>query len=62
MVVFLAGHGTELLISMGPAGHFLPRDIYSLKGEKGKGFVSNIIPETEVGERLWPIAEQKANL
>ena len=62
MVVFLAGHGTELLISMGPAGHFLSLDVSPWKGEKGKGLVSNIIPETEVGERLWPIAEQKANL
>ena len=62
MVVFLAGHGTELLISKGPARHFLHRNISPWKGEKGKGLVPNAIPRTEVGEWFRPIAEKKANL
>jgi len=62
VVVFLAGHGTELLISKGPAGHFLPRPVSPWKGEKGKGLLPNAIPGTEVGEWLRPIAEKNANL
>ena len=62
MVVFLAGHGTELLISKGPAGHFPPWNVSPWKGEKGKGLVPNAIPGTKVGEWVRPIAEKKANL
>jgi len=62
VVVFLAGHGTELPTSTGPAGHFLPRDVSPWKGEKGNGLVPNAIPGTEIGAWLRPIAEKKANL
>lgn len=62
VVVFLAGHGTELPTPSGPAGHFLPRDVAPWKGEGQTGSVPNAIAGTEIGTWLRPIAEARANL
>lgn len=62
VVVFLAGHGTELPTADGPRGYFLPRDVAPWKGEAESGSVPNAIAGTEIGTWLRPIAEKQASL
>lgn len=62
VVVFFAGHGTELPTAAGLAGHFLPRDVQPWSGAAETGKVENAIAGSEIGNWLRPIAEAGATL
>jgi hypothetical protein len=62
VVVFLAGHGTELPTPQGNKGYFLPRDVSPWKGDSINGRIPHAIAGVEIGTWLRPIAETGANI